>query len=201
MPCTRRHSGRGFSLIEVIAVLAIIAVAMGYVAVNIGAMTPGTRLTSGARYVGAMINQAKDEAIILGYPVGIGYDLDANEVWLDVPLQVLEEHQDAEETETGRFRIKNVKLHQEIALMSVALDADREYTAGRVVVDFGPLGTGTAHIVHLRSEVAGASGQDCWLRVNALTGEVEMTYSADETFQRRPDPPSFEGLTDADFPR
>jgi hypothetical protein len=174
-------------------VIAIIGLAMAAVAVNLGALTPETRLTSAGRHIAAMITKARDEAAIGGFTIGIGYDLDHSLVWLSVPAEELDEGEEADPGE--RVRLQLERLHEDLEIVNLDLGSGNIRTSGETVVDFSPLGYTTAHIVQLRCRQT--PELSLWLQVNPLTGEVLTTYSADDGFDQ---PPTLEEkLTDASF--
>ena len=190
-PCRRPE--RAFTLVELMVVVAIIGMAMTAVVLNLGALTPETRLTFAGRRIAAMMAKARDEAAVGGFPIGIGYDLDHDNVWLSVPTSALD-GEEGGRSQDRRVRLQTERLHEDLEIVGVDVGGGNLHGGGEVVIDFSPLGYTTAHIVHLRSRT---TKLEIWLRVNPLTGDVDTTYSGEDP---RPDPPSLEDtLSDADF--
>lgn len=171
---------RGFTLVEILVVLLIISVSLMVVAVNVGALTPTTRLTAAARRVAATITSARDEAALGGHVVGMGYDLETQEYWLEVPREALADPEDAE---GPRVRLLTHRLPPEVVFEDIQLAAGAQSSGSRVVVDFYPEGTAFRQIVHLHSDEV---NQDIWIEVNPLTADTQLTYSGAEGFTGPP---------------
>lgn len=83
---TRRgHSGRGFTLVELLAVVFIVSVIALALIPALDNMVPSYRLRAAARNVGSMIELAQSEAIAGRKEFAIAYDLDENTFWIVLP--------------------------------------------------------------------------------------------------------------------
>lgn len=82
----RPHGGRprGFSLLELVAVLVIVAVVMGMVAPSLRGFAQGQQTAQAARQVLATIQWAQQRAIAEGRPWRFHLDGQRGELWLTV---------------------------------------------------------------------------------------------------------------------
>lgn len=79
------RAARGFTLVELMAVVFILGVIALAMIPALDNMVPSYRLRSGAREVGSMIELAQSEAIANRKEFAIAYDLDEHTYWLVLP--------------------------------------------------------------------------------------------------------------------
>ena len=77
-----KRATQGFTLIELIAVLTIIAVVMGVAVTRLDWMVPKYRLRGAAREVGAALKRARARAASTGRDVYLEIDLAKGRYWL-----------------------------------------------------------------------------------------------------------------------
>lgn len=77
--------GRRFTLVELIAVMTILAIVMVAVVPALDGMAPGSRLDAGARHVASTIEAAQSEAIGQRKEFVVAYDFDQNAYWIVLP--------------------------------------------------------------------------------------------------------------------
>ncbi len=73
---TRRHQASGFTLVEIMVVIAVIALAGQLVLANLGALVPSTLLDSASRQLMGMIETLRSEAQLQSKIYQIELDLD-----------------------------------------------------------------------------------------------------------------------------
>ena len=76
----------GFTLIELIAVVTIIAVVIGVSISRLDFLVPEYALRGAAREVGSMLKQARTRAVGTGKDVYVEFDLSEGRYWLLVPF-------------------------------------------------------------------------------------------------------------------
>lgn len=76
---------RGFTLVELLAVVFVVSVIALALIPALDNMVPSYRLRSGARDVGSMIELAQSEAIANRKEFAIAYDLDEHTYWIVLP--------------------------------------------------------------------------------------------------------------------
>lgn len=91
----------GFTLIEIMAVMAIIAVMMLAVIPALDGMLPSYRLSSDARKVAATAELAQGEAVSQRKPMTLAYDLDNETYWIILPKEETAQPEDGAATEGG----------------------------------------------------------------------------------------------------
>lgn len=67
---------RGFSLIELLATLFLIGIAVAMVAVSVGSGNRPQQVNAAARYLHNAVHLAMEEAILSGYQIGLRFDID-----------------------------------------------------------------------------------------------------------------------------
>ena len=82
LPAGRR---RGFSMIEIMAVLVILGVMLLAIAPSIDGLVPKYRLRGGAREVAALVEEAQGQAVSNRKEYVLVYDLDDQSFWLVLP--------------------------------------------------------------------------------------------------------------------
>jgi len=96
---TDRSRRGGFTLVELIAVMTIMAILVLAVVPSLDGLVPKYRLRAGARNVAANIEHAQSEAIGKRREFAVGYDLDERSYWLVLPPE--EEETDEEDEDDG----------------------------------------------------------------------------------------------------
>jgi general secretion pathway protein H len=152
-PAPRRRS-RGFSLIEIVVVIALIAGATALVAGLLNAGLPGQQLRGAARELAAQLRFARAQAIVSGEPQVL--TLDANKHEWSAPR--------------GRHGVIPDKI--EIIAVGARDDAAGE---GVATYRFFPDGASTGGHVRLRRGEAEWRVDIAW-----LTGEVDLARGGEE---------------------
>ncbi len=82
----RRHANpsRGFTLIELVLVMLIVALLLAVVAPSLGGLLRSQRLDQSARTVAAMLREARTHAAAEARPVRVVIDTEDNTCWLEV---------------------------------------------------------------------------------------------------------------------
>ena len=80
MRSPRRHAG--FTLIEMMAVVAIFALLAGFVAPNLGLLS-SRRLQQQAEQISAQLELARQRAVVTGVPHRLAIDLEGGSFWLE----------------------------------------------------------------------------------------------------------------------
>lgn len=87
-------STRGFSLLEIMAVMVILGIVLMSVVPALDGLVPTYRLKGGAREVASAMELAQSEAVGARKEYQLAYDLDANTYWLILPPKPREETKD-----------------------------------------------------------------------------------------------------------
>ena len=172
-PLNRPGPGRGragFTLMELIIVLAVLVVATGFVLINIDGMTAAGRLRKAGRDLAGQLKFARGFAIIAGKPVYVYYDLDENDYYLCKKFYGQE--RGAPRAEELRYNEQKWELPRGVRIHSIVSPIR---TAERNIerFDFTAFGACVSHCVYLK----GPEEED-WLtvEVNGLTGGVAIYH-------------------------
>jgi prepilin-type N-terminal cleavage/methylation domain-containing protein len=175
---------QGFTLIELIAVIVILALMFGLVVPNLDRVSPKYSIRAVARRIGSTIEEVRSQAAWEGKTFSVVYDLDEQNYWILMPQQL-----DTEGNPTGEEReilggraeeaLKGVKIE------AVILPDNEEIRGGQVTIDIGQYGSTGSHIVCLANE----EDEKISIKFNALLGvvnfyhrEVQFTeYKEDES--------------------
>lgn len=105
---------RGFSLIEILVVVALIAVAVTVVAVSIGDGLTGAKVKAASRDLAAALRYTRGQAIVKREQMTLAVDVDgrryraAGKSWVELPkdmdLKLFTARQELEEEGIGRIR-------------------------------------------------------------------------------------------------
>jgi prepilin-type N-terminal cleavage/methylation domain-containing protein len=141
---TAGNSKRGFSLAELMAVVAVMGLIAGVVAVDYMASLPRAELNSALHDIAASVSGARSDSIARNGEFRIYYDLDANSYFISSPYALGGGQAQSEE---DRLIVKRVLLPDSISIERVSVDG-YDYTEGRVFVSFSPVGSATGHTVY-----------------------------------------------------
>ena len=137
---------RGFTLVEMLAVIVVIALIATMVAVNWQAMLPRAELHSAVRTLAAMIQSAHSEAISRNAVFRIEYDLDKHRYRENTPFKRDGTGMAARDEE--RLTLPWTLLPSTVKFSRIDIDGN-DYTTGIVFVRFDPLGAASSHVVTL----------------------------------------------------
>ncbi len=76
---------RGFTLLELLAVVALLGIVLFFVVPKLDNVTPGSRLKAAARKVGSTMELAQGQAIATGKEHVLAYDLSKGTLWIILP--------------------------------------------------------------------------------------------------------------------
>lgn len=166
----------GFTLIEMLGVIVIMALIAGLVTMNWRAILPRTELHSATRILASTIQGAHSEAIARNAVFRIEYDLDKHRYRVNTPYRLgggLAANDD------DRVSQDWIDLPLSVRFERIQIDGV-EYRKGMVYVRFDPLGAASGHIITLEQEPY----KDKYsIEVQGLTGMIDYHEGA---FERQP---------------
>ncbi len=165
-----RHPVRGFTLIELMVVVVIMALLVGIAVIRVDYMIPRYRLRAAAREVAYHFKRARAQAASTGKNVYAKYDLSQGTYWLLVafPKAVPQEQKDEPPKEFEYHEILKSKLPDGVEFVSLILGKDEVITKDQATLRLSPFGSSKHMIVNLRNK----DGNTIALRVNGFTGAV-----------------------------
>lgn len=158
----------GFTLIELIAVVAIMGMLVALAALRLEYLIPKYRLRGAAREVATVLKLAKSRAAADGKDVFVQVDLPEGKYWILAEFPVLDDDGRPKEGEFELQRVFQRGLPDGVQFVDLVMGKDRKIDAGRAIVRMSPFGSSPHVIVNLRGdgEVPFA------LRLNGLTGVI-----------------------------
>ena len=81
----RRGRTRGFTLLELLAVVALLGIVLFFVVPKLDNITPGARLKAAARKIGSTMELAQGQAIATGKEHVLAYDVTKGTLWIILP--------------------------------------------------------------------------------------------------------------------
>ncbi|MEC9477410.1 MAG: prepilin-type N-terminal cleavage/methylation domain-containing protein [Planctomycetota bacterium] len=168
----RRASNSGFTLIELIVVITILAVLASYTIPNLDNLSPKYRLRSAARTVGQTVGWARSMGGGLGAEYVVRYDLDEHSITVILPPGEEDDPEldiDQRETLGEEFLPKGVEIdrilhpnggNDDFGLIDIILD------------EYGSTGT---HIAILSNEVE----ESIAVSFQAILGTIDYLPGAD----------------------
>lgn len=139
---------RGFTLIEVAAVILIVTLATAIVIANLDYLSPKYSLRAEARILSGSFEYARSSAIAQNKTFSIVYNLDDNIYYILLPTEEDEDGYVKEERQIAGG--VPTEFRHGVRLVSVLLPDGEEITSGTVQVDISPLGDTGSHIVTLQ---------------------------------------------------
>lgn len=189
-PPTARAREGGFTFVELMVVLAILAFAFTYAILHLDGATGEARLAASARQVGSTIEFLRGHAIQASRPLELHIDLDRGE-WKSVIPPRPEESEADRQGQEDVLHTEPVALPKWIRFDGIQIDADTTKTSGVLVITFDAEGSLVPNGFQVRlisDEVLDPDRAYFSVEVNGLTGEV--TYA--------PGVPRFEQVVSGD---
>ena len=149
---------RGFTLIELCVVVAIVGIFTALVFARLDAAIPRQRLRSAASDVVGAARFARTTARLWRSEVLLEYDLDHG-TWAVWAVPPPEENPEGEEAETVKYEpevIFSGSLPEDVRIRAVHYSENGQASSGTATASFRPSGAVGEHMVVLESESAGA---------------------------------------------
>lgn len=137
----------GFSLIEMLGVLVILALAATIVSVNWSAILPKADLHAAVRILSNTLSGTRSEAIARNATYQIQYDLDNQRYRVVTPFRI--DGSGLAVGEEDRRALQWTALPKGVEFQAVSIDGV-EFTKGLVYVQFDALGTASGHTIVLK---------------------------------------------------
>jgi prepilin-type N-terminal cleavage/methylation domain-containing protein len=157
---------RGFSMVEILAVLAVLGLISTLVAINWRAILPKAELHKAVRMIGSTLQSTRSEAIARKGVYRIQYDLDRHRYRVETPLAANGKFARRDE---DRVALGWVDLPESVRFKRVEIDGV-EYKDGIVFVRMDALGSASGHVIQL----AQLPFEDYYtIEVQGLTGLID----------------------------
>lgn len=136
---------RGFTLLEMTVVIAIMAIAMAVVIPMIDAGLTSREVRRAARQIAATMHHLRTEAVSTGRPAALRIDVEENTIetvgggrWAALTDRAVIESVAAPEVETGRYEVRFYP-NGSTSGAAIVLASRRDRTRNRLRVDLDPL--------------------------------------------------------------
>ncbi len=169
---------RGFTLMEIIVVVIIIAIMFGVALPSLRGMRDNNRLRSTVRENMSLMKYARSEAVFNSRTTQVFLDVEKGEFWLDLRTP---------DEKTGRYNPKapkttmerKRKLEKNVFITEVnAMDNNILENGKIIAIDFFPDGTASPTLITYQMEKKGDDGEEAateyTIEVLKSTGLVEM---------------------------
>lgn len=160
---------RGFTMVELMVVIAIIGVMSGVVTLSWRAILPRESLNAEVRRLSDVIQTARSEAISRSAEYRVVYNLETNTYWLLTPFGEKGEYEP--EPEKRRPLLRHT-LSPEISFDSITIDGESFGDNEEVFVRFDAVGSSNAHTIVLAQE--GKNTLHRTIEVLPLTGLIRF---------------------------
>ncbi|MEM8712452.1 MAG: prepilin-type N-terminal cleavage/methylation domain-containing protein [Planctomycetota bacterium] len=154
MQSRRQHAGassrrKGFSLVEMILVVAVIALLASVVSSSLDTMLPRERLNTAVRNLTAQLRDTRSESVGRSLEFFVEYDIDGNRYRQVTPFaRDGERFREGENREEERLSLSWDQLPPGVEIASVTINGET-FTDGRVFARFDPRGAASGHQVVL----------------------------------------------------
>ncbi len=159
----KRENG-GFTLVEMVVVVAIIGLILASVAIRFDSLTVSARLRASAREIASTIGLAHSQACSTGRAQTMVFDTDNQQYWIE---------SSAGEEQDGQWLPRKRTLYRDITFEDIQV-GEEMYGGGErrgtLSIEISPLGITSACMVHLEAE----GGTQITLEVCPLTGMVRF---------------------------
>lgn len=168
---TEPAGGKGFTLIELTMVLAIIVILFGLVVPRFGGVLGTAELGSAARVLAGTARAVHNEAARRGEEMVLHLNLDTNEYW------VTSKTKEGIDSEAGGMFLKRRALPEGITFKDIVLHNKYVTNQGEVSLVYSPFGRVGRTIIHIEDR----AGKIFTVRIKPYNGQVEVyNYYFDE---------------------
>lgn len=177
-----RTPAKGFTLVELMAVLMILGLVITVTAANWRKIVPRAQLNAAVRNLSNVLNGTRSEAIARNAEFRVLYDLDEERYWVETPYRKggglaqvrIPGEEDPEEGQ--RATVDFNQLGDGVTFSKIKIDGE-DYFDGQVYVRFTPAGSSSEHTIQLFHEPTQTSYT---IEVLALTGLIRFHEGAFE---------------------
>ncbi len=160
-------SGRGFTLIETVVAVALLAVLFIFVLPNVDRLSPKYALRAAAREIGSTVDLCRSNAVSDAKTYAIRYELDRGTYSVFGPPSDEPDEPLGEPGPFGTYQIGGPRrLPSGVRIVAVKPDVTQTVSGGEMAVRFSPLGYEGSHVVVLENE----KGERLSLKYNAMIG-------------------------------
>lgn len=171
-PLSRRLRA-GFTIVEILVVVAIAGLIVGIVSVSMESLVPGERLNASIRELASELSRTRAEAISRNMEFRVEYDLENNRYRVATPFQVgggtvrtFDDPEDGEQRYFGPWK----ELNPGVAFKRIVIGGV-DHVGTSCYVRFDPLGAASDHSIILTQP---AYDNAFTIEVLALTGLIRM---------------------------
>lgn len=171
-------------MVELVAVVVIVAVISMLAAVKMDNMLPKYRLRAAAREVGSILKQAKARAAGSGKELYVEFDLSKGQYWILAPFPKMEDGKPVEPPRLEYDAIMQSDLPFDVEFVDVIFGAKLGVHSGRARVRISPFGAADHTIINLKNK----DGRELAVKMNGFTGNLsfyEGYKEPDEILQDR----------------
>jgi len=158
----------GFTLVELIVVIAIIAALTTFSIPYFGGFATRSKLDSASREWMSFSQYARSQAVIEGVSYHLNCDLDRQVYWLT--YQVITSSDSVTEDSPSGVWGKVVSIDSSLKISSITLNDEQVYESGQVDIEFTPKGTCTDALVVFKSD----RDDEVQLEMDGVTGLVKV---------------------------
>jgi prepilin-type N-terminal cleavage/methylation domain-containing protein len=162
----RRASRGGFTLLELVLVMAIVGLMVGLSTLRLDFMIPKYRLRAAAREVGSTMKQGKARAAATGKDVYLEMDLSKGAYWLLVAFPKTKDSSPGGAPAFEYEALSRRALPDGVEFVDVITGEKAKAESGRTRVRMTPFGTSTHVIVNLRNK----DKRELSVKLNGFTG-------------------------------
>ena len=173
----KRIGDRGFTLMEVVLVAALVGLVFLFAAARLDGIFPKYRIRGEAREIGWMLKEARSRALGSGKDVYVVYDLSGKAVWMLVafpPEDTPEPEADEPPPTVPRAYVyKRMFPHtmaKGVSISGIVMGREREAVGGTVRLRFSSGGLAEHHIINLEDE----DGRELAVKFNGFTGTLSF---------------------------